>query len=153
MAVAAVTADQQVRDRDVREQRIADQLVGVLQTVISKPPGQRTLADADLSQLPGLAGAIARAPVIRDNINAVGRLVDQRLANLAEQAGGALAMVIAKPANQPLTVQELEQFPELNAILTQQFPQLRNAREVAVRFGWATPPSRRRSRADDEPAD
>jgi hypothetical protein len=129
IAVAAIAADQQIRDAELREQRVVSEVVTAIDRVAAKPAGPgKDLTDDDVKDLPVLSAALRRQSGLRMPIAAAALVRDQvqiqAEAAVAEQAVKTVEAISQKyvaAGAQPLKLTAVElqaAAPQLDKILT-----------------------------------
>jgi hypothetical protein len=113
LAVAAVMVDQQVRNAETREVNLARETVTAVETVLTKPAGQRQITDAELNAMPRLAAVVNRFPDLRQRIDTTPDVISPLEADVVE----VLKIAIKNPKDTPLKQADLQAHPTLRAVL------------------------------------
>ena len=122
VAVAAIAADQQIRDAEAREQRVASEVVSAVEQVAAGPSNpNKTLTDAEVNAaMPTLTMDVNRKRVLLTRVNAVKLAADQRAEAGAQQVAAEVVTAInTAAANQDnkLTDAQLGALPRLKALV------------------------------------
>lgn len=94
VAIATVTADQQIRSAERREENVVNEVASAMQAVVEKEGTERLLTDAELRTRTVLSEVVSRRPDIRDRINATGHAIAERFESiLAEETVKTIELI------------------------------------------------------------
>ena len=122
VAVAAIAADQQIRDAETREQRVASDVVSAIEVVAARPSGgNQQLTETELATtMPTLSTVVRRQRDLLTRINGVALMANQRIEagvqQVATEVISAIEVAAAAPNNQ-LTNTDLNNRPRLAALV------------------------------------